>query len=139
MRPFLIPFQIHHQECCQILKNLFFRIIEPILIFSSGFQQSYIYYNTSYKSWTLQSLRDKIRSYYQDFDADYPLGRTEWKYCKMQAGNDSCLNEQKDAGIMLTFTSCNEGEFTCDSGDCLDHIRYQNPKRGKIRMRMNII
>ena len=103
--------------------NLFFRILELILIFSSGFQQSYIYYNTSYNSWTLQSLRDKTRIYYQDSDLDYPLGRTEWKYCKMHEGNSSCLNDQKDAGKILTFTSCKEGEFTCDSGDCLDHIR----------------
>ena len=92
-------------------------------IFSSGFQQSYIYYNTSYNSWTLQSLRDKTRIYYQDSDLDYPLGRTEWKYCKMHEGNSSCLNDQKDSGKILTFTSCKEGEFTCDSGDCLDHIR----------------
>ena len=105
------------------MKNAFFRIIEHILIFSSGFQQSFLYYNTSYKSWTLQSLRNKRKLYYQPSDQDYPLGRTEWKYCKL-AVNGSCSNDQKDAGPILTFTSCKQGEFTCDSGDCLDHIRY---------------
>ena len=72
------------------------------------------------KSWILQSLREKRKFFYQNVKQDHPLGRIRWTVCQKNDAQDSC-NENKMKE--LTFTSCGEGKFTCDSGHCVDSLR----------------
>ena len=71
------------------------------------------------KSWILQSLREKRKAFHQNVKQDHPLGRIPWSGCKATEGKYSCNeNEAKE----LTFTSCGDGKFTCDSGHCVDSL-----------------
>ena len=94
---------------------------ENRLIFS-GFQQSYMYYNTVAKSWIIQSLREKRNALHQPMKRDSPIGRIEYNH-EVEDKDDSC-DEKTNKRVLLTFTSCEDGEFTCDSGHCVDDLGY---------------
>ena len=89
----------------------------------SGFQQSYIYYNTTKSTWIIQSLRRKNINKGQRGIEDLPLGRLNWRLEHLGGEVDSG-NENSDIGVPLAFSSCTDGQFTCDSGDCVDELRY---------------
>ena len=55
-----------------------------------------------------------------------PLGRLHWRLEHLGGEVDSG-NENSDIGVPLAFSSCTDGQFTCDSGDCVDEIRYLLP------------
>ena len=76
------------------------------------------------KHWTVQSLRHEqyvLRQRY--YRPDYPLGRTTWNECRKDNGQISCAGKEERQNL-LTFSSCINGEFTCDSGHCIDDIGY---------------
>ena len=52
-----------------------------------------------------------------------PLGRLNWRVDHLGEEVDSC-KEKADIEMRLAFSSCTDGQFTCDSGDCVDKIRY---------------
>ena len=44
----------------------------------------------------------------------YPLGSNNWRI----SGGDGCSSEKYFA--LLTLSSCNSSQFTCDDGRCVD-------------------
>ena len=83
-----------------------------------------MYFDKESAHWIVQSLRDKRFTLQQrHFKPDYPLGRILWLNCRTSEDQDSC--DEKDVkNRVLTFTSCVEAQFTCDSGHCVDDIGY---------------
>ena len=55
-----------------------------------------------------------------------PLGRLNWRLEHL-AGEVDSDNENSDIAVPLAFSSCTDGQFTCDSGNCVDEIRYLLP------------
>ena len=90
----------------------------------SGIQQSSLYFDDQSQYWIVASLRDKRFSLHQKhFSPDYPLGRIQWFSCMKDDGHRSCDEDAKKP-LLLTFTSCVDQQFTCDSGHCVDNIGY---------------
>ena len=76
------------------------------------------------KHWRVQSLRDErfvLRQ--KHYRPDYPHGRITWHECRKNEGKISCDGEEERENF-LAFSSCENGEFTCDSGHCVDDIGY---------------
>ena len=67
-------------------------------------------------SWRLTSLlsNTSYASLNSKSSSTYPFGRQEWTVFK-----DGCASGE-DRPVNLTLTTCTEGMFTCDSGDCID-------------------
>ena len=55
-----------------------------------------------------------------------PLGRLDWRLEHLGGEIDSD-DESSEIGVPLSFSSCTDGQFTCNSGDCVDEIRYLLP------------
>ena len=74
----------------------------------------------------LQSLRDERFALRQKhFSPEYPLGRIKWFQCKVQKDEQNiCIKAERE--LLLTFTTCFDKEFTCDSGHCVDDLGYLN-------------
>ena len=68
----------------------------------------------TYGKWILQSLIDP-EFMLELTSTDFPLGRQKWNLIQ---GKTICNNEI-DNSIMLTFSQCYPGKFTCDSGQCI--------------------
>ena len=84
-----------------------------------------MYYNTTLASWIVQSLRKEDKTLRQQLNRNSPLGRIEWKYEEEENEDNYCPIDVKVKNReLLTFTKCKNGEFTCDSGHCVDNIRY---------------
>ena len=50
---------------------------------------------------------------------NYPIGTYLWQL----SGKHGCLSDPEK--LLLTMTSCNESQFTCDNGICIDiETRY---------------
>ena len=96
---------------------------EYILYFLlSGIQQSVMFYESKY--WRVQSLRhDRYVLRQRHYRPDYPFGRTTWYECTKNKGQTSCDGNEESQNL-LAFSSCIKGEFTCDSGHCVDDIGY---------------
>ena len=90
----------------------------------SGFHQAYMYYNITLTSWIIQSLREKNSKFHQQINQDSPFGRRKWKQEGKEGIEAESCDEKTKKEILLAFTSCKDGEFTCNSGQCVDDLRY---------------
>ena len=72
-----------------------------------GIQNNQILYNANSSQWTLTSIKSrKIYLFLQN--AHYPFGKHEW-----------FSPETKDR-FLLSFDRCNDEEYNCDDGTCID-------------------
>ena len=78
-----------------------------------GFTISKIFYNNAYERWTIQSLTEKDNILILKPKNIHPLGRNTWL-----VGNESniCPEWEPNQEITLTFSACNQEQFTCDNG-----------------------
>ena len=79
-----------------------------------GLSSSIITYNEDRKTWILKHLRYKLEGYLAENSVDtVPIGRKVWIL-----NDPSCTRNQSK----LTLTKCEEGQFTCNDGSCLQDL-----------------
>lgn len=87
---------------------------------------SQMYFEPESSQWNIVSLRDpSVNLTLQDNNADVPMGRHTWHVENYDDHNGcSNLGVQGSSNIVnLLFSSCKNGQYSCDSGECLDDIR----------------
>ena len=79
---------------------------------SRGYSNSYITFDPDKNHWILQSLRfpEKIYAMARGDDNETPIGRKSW---------EKIMDGESSGARAMTLSSCNEDEFTCDTGACV--------------------
>ena len=72
-----------------------------------------IKWDNDHRYWKLSALTTNV-TYATQADTTYPLGRKQWSVF-----NDKCNTKGGMEVLFLTFSPCQEDEFTCESGNCV--------------------
>ncbi len=85
---------------------------------SSGLRNSHIFYDDVLSQWRVQSLRDasKFLLLADKMPRALPFGRQMWEL----GSNLSICGKSEGDRHLLTFSRCFLGNFTCNSGHCVD-------------------
>ena len=84
-----------------------------------GLSSSIMSYDEENRTWILKHLRYKdVIGYLADDSVDgTPIGRKSWII-----NDSSCPRDYANQSFSLTLTKCNESQFTCNDGSCLEDL-----------------
>ena len=93
-----------------------------------------IEYNDSSSQWTLTDAQHDVTAVSKASKPSYVLGKHKWTI----SNDDYECNEGKAYTTMLKLTGCKEeGEFTCDDGQCIEMERRCDQVTGSTFCNLN--
>ena len=81
-----------------------------------GQMAAHLRYNSSYGQWFIKREGSLATANTNASQASYALGKESWT---ISGDSDKCSRNQESYTIEMKLTACNEDEFTCDDGQCV--------------------
>ena len=89
---------------------------DPRDIVMTGKKNAQIKYNSTQSKWTIEDSYTNVKAMTRARHNTFALGKHNWT---ISGDKYDCSKGQSNYTIEMKLTGCEEGEFTCDDGQCV--------------------